>query len=93
MISSIVRELYEGDVAAFIRYTVFLDDNLNRILEQQLERISSEEQDIMYWLAVKQEPLSLEDLKREHPFPSLRIRIAENCQLSQATLVSRNSTQ
>ena len=77
IVSSVVRVLYGGDVASFIRDSVFLDDNLNLLLEEQFERLSAEEQEAMYWLALESEPLSLDLTFPAKSYKSLTVRVSE----------------
>jgi WD40 repeat protein len=66
-----IRQLFGGDIGAFLREesgsgSVFGD--VRRLLEQQIERGSALEQDVLRVLAVEREPVSLTQLSALGPF-------------------------
>jgi len=68
MVASGVRELFDGDVAELLPYLRqgklgFAD--INELLGRQFERLSEAEQQVMNWLAVNREPVSLPELETD----------------------------
>jgi hypothetical protein len=64
VVSNIVQEFFGGDVIQFMsQSTVFVTDVVTELLAQQIERISELESDVMYWLAIACQPISLSELK------------------------------
>lgn len=64
VVSNIVQEFFGGDVIQFMsQSTVFVTDVVTELLAQQIERLSSLESDVMYWLAIACQPISLSELK------------------------------
>src|SRR6266487_2416794 len=59
LVAAPVREVFGGDIAAFLKEeeTVFVC--VQDLLEQQFHRLSTLEQEIMYWLAIEHEEVSL----------------------------------
>ncbi len=60
-----IRELFKGDVASFLQNgrTVFGD--IRDPLDLQFHRLSELERDVMYWLAIERESVSLDDLRKD----------------------------
>jgi len=68
MVASGVRELFDGDVAELLPYLRqgklgFAD--INELLGRQFDRLSEAEQQVMNWLAVNREPVSLPELETD----------------------------
>jgi len=64
VVSKIVREFFGGDVIQFMsQSTVFVTDVLTELLAQQMGRLSMLEGEVMYWLAIACQPVSLSELK------------------------------
>ncbi|WGV27261.1 NB-ARC domain-containing protein [Halotia branconii] len=62
LVSEPIRELFSGDIAAFLEAGEIIFGDTRNLLDQQFERLSAIEQDFMYWLAIKREAVSLENL-------------------------------
>jgi WD40 repeat protein len=63
--ASAVQEVYAGDLRElmpFLRQGKLHFEDINDLLEQQFNRLSPLEQQVMYWLAVNREPVSLGEL-------------------------------
>ncbi|HTK11081.1 MAG TPA: helix-turn-helix domain-containing protein [Ktedonobacteraceae bacterium] len=62
LIAPTIQEVFNGDIAAFLRENKSIFGGIHTLLEQQFLRLSQTEQEIMYWLAIDQEQVSLYDL-------------------------------
>jgi WD40 repeat protein/DNA-binding CsgD family transcriptional regulator len=62
LVSEPIRELFGGDIAAFIAEGEIIFGDTRKLLDQQFERLSEIEKEIIYWLAIKRELVSLEEL-------------------------------
>jgi tetratricopeptide (TPR) repeat protein len=58
-----IRELFNGNISQFLQHDLFLGDILTQDLNQQLQRLSSLESQILYDLALYQEPVSPHQLQ------------------------------
>jgi tetratricopeptide (TPR) repeat protein/DNA-binding CsgD family transcriptional regulator len=58
-----IRELFNGNISQFLQHDLFLGDILTQALNQQLQRLSSLESQILYDLALYQEPVSPHQLQ------------------------------
>ena len=62
LVSEPIRELFGGDVAEFLNEGARLVENTHDLLEQQFKRLTALEREIMYWLAIEREAVSLNTL-------------------------------
>jgi WD40 repeat protein/transcriptional regulator with XRE-family HTH domain len=58
-----IRELFGGDLAAFLKEAPVTLHTLLQLLDNQFDHLSPLEQEIMYWLAIEREPISLDQLR------------------------------
>jgi len=68
IVASTVQELFDGDLAeliSFLRTNKFQFGDINDLLERQFERLSNIELQVMYWLAVNRDPVSLSELETD----------------------------
>lgn len=59
-----VRDVFGGDLAAFLREAPVTLHTLDQLLGHQFEQLSALEQDILFWLAIERDPVPLDDLRR-----------------------------
>ena len=52
-----IREIFHGDIRAFLRSGHYAVGDVRALLEEQVSRLSPLEQDIMAWLAIEREPV------------------------------------
>lgn len=64
LVSGFIRDLFEGDIAAFLSEGVSVFDGIQDVLDQQFQRLSPIEQDILFWLAIEREPVTLATVSR-----------------------------
>lgn len=68
-----IHEFFEGNVLKFLEATaLFVEEHISNLLAQQFDRMSSSEQEIAYWIAIAQSPISLGTL-REHILANLSL--------------------
>jgi WD40 repeat protein len=63
IVAAAVRDFFSGSVQAFLHQETIIFDDVRTIMRQQFERLSASEREIMYWLALAREPISLGDLQ------------------------------
>jgi len=63
LISETIREVYDGHVADFLNEEVSIVGDIRDLLDQQFERLSTLEQEIVIWLAIEREPVSRDTLQ------------------------------
>ncbi len=55
IVSASIRELFDGNIGAFLQEDTVIFNGLRRLLDQQFERLSALEQGVMYELAINRE--------------------------------------
>jgi WD40 repeat protein len=65
IVASTIQELFDGDVAEFLQEGIAFFGDLGELLDEQFNRLSMLEKQIMFWLAVSQEPISLTELNED----------------------------
>ena len=59
-----VRDVFGGDLAAFLREAPVTLHTLDQLLRNQYEQLSTLEKDILFWLAIERDPVALIHLRR-----------------------------
>ncbi|MBL8057235.1 MAG: helix-turn-helix domain-containing protein [Anaerolineales bacterium] len=62
--SATVRDLFGGDLPAFLREAPVTLHTLQQLLGNQFEHLSVLERDILFWLAIERDPVALPELRR-----------------------------
>ncbi|MDV2992565.1 MAG: Tol-Pal system protein TolB [Chroococcidiopsis sp. SAG 2025] len=68
IVASAIRDFFDGSISQFLEITkqgAFIFDDIRDLLEQQFYRLTALEREIMYWLAINREPISLQDLQAD----------------------------
>jgi transcriptional regulator with XRE-family HTH domain len=68
-VAAAIRDLFAGDVAAFLRAQTPIFDEMRDVLEQQLARLSPLEREVLVWLAIEREAVSLQTLHGNLVYP------------------------
>ncbi len=89
--SATVRDLFGGDLAAFLREAPVTLHTLNHLLGNQFEHLSVLEKDILFWLAIERDPVSLAALRGDFllDIPNHEI-LSGLLSLLQRSLIERN---
>jgi WD40 repeat protein/transcriptional regulator with XRE-family HTH domain len=76
--SQYIQEVFGGDIASFLADGEVLVNDVRTVLDQQFERLSSLEQTILYWLAIKRDAVSFKEVERDllHPVPRRELQAA-----------------
>lgn len=78
VIVPIIKEFFEGDANQFLQQnTVVLSDPLSAVLEQQIDRLSDLERELVNWLAIEEVPLALVKLQTLLRFPPSQSQLIE----------------
>lgn len=72
IIASFVSEVFAGNLSQLLSslgQSSYILDDIRELLDQQFQRLSTQEQDVMTWLAIRREPVSLTELQEDlvHP--------------------------
>ncbi|MEZ4866879.1 MAG: BTAD domain-containing putative transcriptional regulator [Caldilineaceae bacterium] len=65
VIAETIQDFYAGDIGAFLNENTLIFEDIRHVLDQQFQRLSTLEQQILYWLAIAREPLSADQLQNK----------------------------
>lgn len=68
IVASAVRDFFNSSISQFLEFISkgpFIFDDIRDLLERQFHRLTDREKEIMYWLAINREPVSLEELQQD----------------------------
>ncbi|MEH2301277.1 MAG: NB-ARC domain-containing protein [Nostoc sp.] len=65
IVATTIQDVFDGNVTGFLQQDTAVFGDIRDILEQQFERLSDLEKDIMYWLAINREPITLSELRED----------------------------
>jgi WD40 repeat protein len=80
IIAPAIQDLFDSDVAkflAFLQTGMLVFDDIRDLLEHQFARLSELEKDIMYWLAINRELVSLAQLREDMVSPESKRHLPE----------------
>ncbi|KAM3094821.1 NB-ARC domain-containing protein [Phormidesmis sp. 146-35] len=60
-----IQDLFDGDVSEFLKHGTAVFGDISDLLDQQFDRLSDLEKQIMYWLTIDREGASLSDLAED----------------------------
>ncbi len=63
IVATTIKDVFDGNVTGFLQQDTAVFGDIRDILEQQFERLSDLEKEIMYWLAINREPMALPELR------------------------------
>ncbi len=69
LVAQAIREVFGGDITAFLKNGEVLFSDVRDVLDQQMKRLSSLEEEIVYWLAIEREAIGLDDLQENITHP------------------------
>ncbi|MEZ4707564.1 MAG: BTAD domain-containing putative transcriptional regulator [Caldilineaceae bacterium] len=62
LVAETVQDLYGGNVDSFLQESAIIFDDIRTVLDQQFNRLLPLEKEILCWLAIEREPVSLQRL-------------------------------
>ncbi len=95
IVTTTILDLFGGNIAEFLEQieegtAVF--GGLSDLLEEQLDRLSDLETELMYWLAINREPISLAELQKDIISPADPTELIESLEsLTRRSLIENNS--
>lgn len=75
IVANSIKDLFDGDIAAFLEQNITVFNNIRYLLAQQFERLSPLEQTISYWLAINRDWTSITTLIEDITPPVTRTEL------------------
>lgn len=67
IVAKIVSHLFNGNVKEFLEQEAYIFGDIANILKQSFDRLSDIEKEILYWLAIEQQPVSFPEIQNNIP--------------------------
>ncbi|UKP00711.1 NB-ARC domain-containing protein [Nostoc sp. UHCC 0870] len=90
LVATAIQELFGGDIAEFLHQGNVVFGDVRLILDQQFNRLSQIEKNVMYWLAINQDFVSISQLQ-ENTIPGLSPRLSQRLILEAVDLLQKRS--
>ena len=65
LVAESIRDVFLGDVNVFLKEEELITGDIHHLMQRQFGRLSGIEQEIMYWLMIEQEAVSLEQIRED----------------------------
>jgi len=92
IVATTIQDLFDGKVCEFLQHSAVVFGDIRDLLEQQFERLTDLEKEIMYWLAIDRELISLSELREDVVSPVPAPKILEALEsLSRRDLIEKNA--
>ncbi len=65
IVATTIQELFDGDITKFLQSKAVVFSDIRDLLDQQFNRLSDLEREVMYWLAINREPVSLSEFRED----------------------------
>lgn len=65
IVATSIKEIFGGNLGEFLRCGIGVFNGIRSLLEQQFERLAPLEKQILFWLAINREPVSLSCLRED----------------------------
>ncbi|MEM9508170.1 MAG: NB-ARC domain-containing protein [Cyanobacteria bacterium P01_E01_bin.35] len=92
VVATTIKDLFAGNISEFLHQEQAVFGDIRDLLDQQFVRLSDLEQEIMYWLAIIREPVSLSRLRDNFVQQISPIKLLEALEsLSRRSLIEKNA--
>ncbi|MBW4672870.1 MAG: hypothetical protein KME52_02165 [Desmonostoc geniculatum HA4340-LM1] len=65
IVATTIQDVFDGNIGEFLQHYTAVFGNIRDLLDQQFSRLANLEKDIIYWLAINQEPVSLSVIRED----------------------------
>ncbi|MEC4817199.1 MAG: NB-ARC domain-containing protein [Scytonema sp. PMC 1069.18] len=65
IVATTIQDVFDGNLYEFLKQDTVVFGDIRYLLDQQFLRLSNLEREVMYWLAINREPISLSDLQED----------------------------
>ncbi|OUL28577.1 NB-ARC domain-containing protein [Nostoc sp. 106C] len=92
IVGTTIHELFDGNITQFLEQGTIVFGDISDLLDQQFHRLSTLEQQVMYWLAINREWVSFRELQADIiPAVSLKDLLETLESLQLRSLIEKNS--
>lgn len=77
IVATTIQDMFAGNITEFLSQNTAVFGDIRDMLDQQFNRLSALEMEIMYWLAINREPVSLSGLREDFAVPVSQPKLLE----------------
>jgi NB-ARC domain/WD domain, G-beta repeat/Pentapeptide repeats (8 copies) len=77
IVATTIQVLFNGNISEFLNQKIIVFGDIKTLLDQQFERLSDSEREIMYWLAINREPMTISLLQEDIVSSAISHRLIE----------------
>jgi hypothetical protein len=80
LVAAATQEFFNGTIAEVFKYAqqgVLVFEHLRDLMERQFNRLSTVEQEVMYWMGISREPVSFAELEKDIPTVASKRKLLE----------------
>ena len=93
VVATTIRDLFAGDIHEFLEQETAVFGDIHDLLKQQFDRLTKVEKEIVYWLAINREPLSIADVQEDMVHKIPKLKLLEGLEsLSRRSLIERDES-
>lgn len=90
IVSTTIQQLFAGNISNFLKQSQTVSGDIANILEDQFNRLSALEKELMYWLAIEREPVLISTLAEDLVSPVSQAKLLETLEsLSRRSLIEQ----
>ncbi|WP_413163626.1 NB-ARC domain-containing protein [Capilliphycus salinus ALCB114379] len=69
IVSTAIQDTFAGEIQEFLTHKTIVFNGIRTLIDQHFQRLSNLEKELIYWLAINREPISLSTLQSDLIFP------------------------
>lgn len=92
IVATTIIELFAGDIPKFLAQGTVIFGGIQDLLNQQFNRLSALEKEIMYWLAINREPVAIPQLQDDILLPIMSSQLIETLESLERRSLLEKST-
>jgi WD40 repeat protein/transcriptional regulator with XRE-family HTH domain len=77
LVSKFIQEFFDGSITSFIKEDALIPGDVHDLLSQHFAQLSEIEQELLYWLAIEREAVSVGDLEEDFVRPISKSNLFE----------------
>jgi hypothetical protein len=78
IVATTIKDVFNGNITEFLQQETTVFGDIRDVLDEQFERLSTLEKNIMYWLAINREPIALSQLQEDMVSPIPPVKLLES---------------
>jgi WD40 repeat protein len=80
MVAPVIQELFDSNISKFLealKQGSLIFDDIHNLLERQVNRLSLSEKEVIYWLAINREPMTIIELREDILSPEAKQKLGD----------------